>query len=401
RLVDALAVAGLLVEEHRAAGVVTYRLAESAHATSGDGQASDVPTVGAQAASTQARSMVFDESRDRPMFVRAAQALQFEVLDAQIVEVTPALASEWLTHNTRNRPLRRSTMRRYARLMQRGRWLVGTDGVGFCVHDGQPQLVNGQHRLTAVAESETAQLMVVVTGLTPEVFQVLDAGQARSAADALAVEGFSNASTLAAACRLALFLSLDAERIPGTTQPEVDGRAAVWDWRGAASGRVESDTVVRVARETSPLLPACAAWADNRTHHTKRLFHKSQLAFVRWAIHHKHPAPTNGDAGVSDEGGEAVDHAHFAAVRDACDRALDRAVTGIGFADLTDPMYQLRQAMDEDAHATGDRLDPQQKLAMLITATNAAIRLALDRRDVPPRSIKVGRDKPFPKPLGW
>ncbi|MEL6614045.1 MAG: hypothetical protein AAFQ53_18265, partial [Bacteroidota bacterium] len=108
RLVDALATAGLPVEEHRAAGVVTYRLAEPAHAASGDGQASGVPMVGApqavatQAPSTQARTMVFDESRDRPMFVRAAQALDFAVLDAQIVEVTPALAAEWLAYNTRN-----------------------------------------------------------------------------------------------------------------------------------------------------------------------------------------------------------------------------------------------------------------------------------------------------------
>jgi hypothetical protein len=83
--------------------------------------------------------------------------------------------------------------------MRDGRWMVSCDAVGF---DTDGRLVNGQHRLSAVIASETPAALLVVRGLSPDVFEVLDTGKKRSASDALAILGYENYTVLASAGRL-------------------------------------------------------------------------------------------------------------------------------------------------------------------------------------------------------
>jgi hypothetical protein len=103
-----------------------------------------------------------------------------------LMTVTPDLAREWLGANSKNRPVKKSTVAGYARDMAAGRWLVGTDAIGFN-QDGT--LLNGQHRLLACVKSETPFQTYVVRGLEHESMRVLDHGVRRKVGDQISIEG--------------------------------------------------------------------------------------------------------------------------------------------------------------------------------------------------------------------
>lgn len=92
-------------------------------------------------------------------------------VEVQVFDVTPDLATQWLERNTRNRGLRQSVVNRYASDMKAGKWMVTGDAIGFDVNGS---IVNGQHRLWAVLESDVTVRMTVAFGLQPDVVSVLD-----------------------------------------------------------------------------------------------------------------------------------------------------------------------------------------------------------------------------------
>jgi len=100
-----------------------------------------------------------------------------------IEKVTPAKAREWLErNNTRNRNLRPHKVALYADQMTRGQWLMAGDPIRF---DSDGTLLDGQHRLAAVVESGKAQYFIIVMGLDPRTFGVMDIGMARTPGDSL------------------------------------------------------------------------------------------------------------------------------------------------------------------------------------------------------------------------
>lgn len=120
-------------------------------------------------------------------------------VSVQIEKVTPEEASEYLEQNERNRPLSEGNVKRFAELMGEGRWFLTQDAIAF---DYDGYLINGQNRLHAVIECGSPQYFLVMRGLHPESFQVMDYGKKRSASDALAVRGYTNFKSLAAVGRL-------------------------------------------------------------------------------------------------------------------------------------------------------------------------------------------------------
>lgn len=89
----------------------------------------------------------------------------------QLFDVTPALATQWLERNTRNRSLRESVVQRYASDMKSGRWMVTGDAIAFDINGA---IVNGQHRLWAVIFADMTVSMLVTFNLQPDVVRVLD-----------------------------------------------------------------------------------------------------------------------------------------------------------------------------------------------------------------------------------
>lgn len=105
----------------------------------------------------------------------------------QIEEITPELARKWLAKNHANRRLMNSNVERLKAIIARGEWMPdSTDGIGLDTDDG---VVNGQHRLTAIAEGEMMVRALVVRNVRPEVIKVIDQGLPRNLAQILQMDG--------------------------------------------------------------------------------------------------------------------------------------------------------------------------------------------------------------------
>jgi hypothetical protein len=137
----------------------------------------------------------------------------FEVFDRQTrtarsddptvewVDVQPADAERWLERNDANRNPRPRIVNSYARDMEHGKWLLTGESIKF---DRHGNLLDGQHRLQAIAQSGTTQRLLIVSGIDPAVRGVIDTGAVRTGGDALRMAGMGggNPYALAAAARL-------------------------------------------------------------------------------------------------------------------------------------------------------------------------------------------------------
>jgi hypothetical protein len=116
-------------------------------------------------------------------------------MNVRLIKITPLLAKEILQRNTGNRKIDWPWVRQLAREMTLGRW--ETNGVTVSWND--EKLIDGQHRLLAVVESGVTVEMLVVEGLPSDVFDTIDIGKRRTAADTLSVRGETQCKNLAAA----------------------------------------------------------------------------------------------------------------------------------------------------------------------------------------------------------
>jgi len=124
----------------------------------------------------------------------------------EIVKLTPEMAKTLLAHNTGNRPESKATVQRYVNEMAAGRWSETGETISFDVNG---KLINGQHRLRAVAETGvTIEEQILAWDVPEAAFAVLDCGKARSAADALKMEGLKNANEVGQAIRLVIGYSM-------------------------------------------------------------------------------------------------------------------------------------------------------------------------------------------------
>ncbi|MET7766309.1 hypothetical protein [Streptomyces sp. NPDC005336] len=124
----------------------------------------------------------------------------------EVLDVSPQLAAEWLTRNTNNRPLSKSTVQQLVGQIQRGEWQLTHQGIAF---DEDDVLIDGQHRLAAIAKAGITVPLTVTHGVPRTAFTVMDTGRKRTGRDALALAGETNATHLAAALRgLHLYLSV-------------------------------------------------------------------------------------------------------------------------------------------------------------------------------------------------
>jgi hypothetical protein len=138
-------------------------------------------------------------------------------MKAEIVSVTPQMASDWLKLNTDNRPLRRSVVEGFKNTLLRGEYVSTHQGIAFSTTG---VLLDGQHRLTAIAElRDGAFEMLVVRGVSPAGFKVMDIGVRRTAADAL-----KESPRLVEVARLAAVLSSSTRSTPSPTMllPYID-----------------------------------------------------------------------------------------------------------------------------------------------------------------------------------
>lgn len=103
----------------------------------------------------------------------------------EYVLVTPDMANEWLGNQSRNRAVSQKRVSLYAAMMKRGAWYLTNAGLAF---DEYGQLIDGQHRLLAVVNSQTPTKMLVVRELPHKAQIVLDQPLIRRGHDQIAIK---------------------------------------------------------------------------------------------------------------------------------------------------------------------------------------------------------------------
>lgn len=116
-----------------------------------------------------------------------------------VVVVDPDMARRFLSLNDRNRNVRETRVVKYREDMESGRWTFAGDPIRF---DATGKLVDGQHRLMALADSNVSGIpFLIIRGLPVEAQTVMDQGAKRTAADQLSMRGIKNSAPLAAAVK--------------------------------------------------------------------------------------------------------------------------------------------------------------------------------------------------------
>lgn len=105
------------------------------------------------------------------------------VLDIKIVNVTPSIAAELLKKNTANRSIRRKDVDDFKAVFARGEFRTTHQGVAF---SKSGVMLDGQHRLTAIAELRAGVFPMQVTlGMEEDSYGYIDKGRKRTSADQL------------------------------------------------------------------------------------------------------------------------------------------------------------------------------------------------------------------------
>lgn len=94
--------------------------------------------------------------------------------------MTPQMARKLLQANRENRPQKGKFIDYLVKEIKEGRWLTTSDGIGVATTG---RVLNGQHRLEAIARAGVPVTVIVTTGLDEQAFMVTDNGNKRSVAD--------------------------------------------------------------------------------------------------------------------------------------------------------------------------------------------------------------------------
>jgi hypothetical protein len=117
-------------------------------------------------------------------------------IEVYLLEVGPDVAAELLALNTKGqRTISRDAVERYATDMATLDWVF--NGAAILISNTN-ELLDGQHRLSAIIESGENQVVLIVRGIDPVAMATIDAGRKRSYADSLKIRGFSNHTAVAA-----------------------------------------------------------------------------------------------------------------------------------------------------------------------------------------------------------
>ena len=113
--------------------------------------------------------------------------------------ITPALASEWLKHNVKNRPLRQGHVDLLTKVILGDQWVVDGNPIRF---NDRGDVIDGQHRLSAIVRSKRSVESLVCRGLKEEAQNAIDVGRSRSHADVLTLKGVESARKKLAPARI-------------------------------------------------------------------------------------------------------------------------------------------------------------------------------------------------------
>lgn len=108
-------------------------------------------------------------------------------MDITIEKITPDMAKKYLETNIKNnRSINISRVNEFIKIIKNGDFKTTNQGIAF---DADGRLLDGQHRLLAIAESETPVDMVVARGVEKEALWAIDSGMRRSTSQYIGMMG--------------------------------------------------------------------------------------------------------------------------------------------------------------------------------------------------------------------
>jgi hypothetical protein len=135
---------------------------------------------------------------------------------AEVVDVTPEMATEILKGNYNNRGLSKTRVKSFAKQISQGKWRKTGQGISIATTG---RLLDGQTRLHAVVQSGKSATMVISWNCDEDSFAVFDTGRARNATDVLKIAGCEqHQGIISAGLRLAIPLIENPEAYFVTSQ---------------------------------------------------------------------------------------------------------------------------------------------------------------------------------------
>ncbi len=118
----------------------------------------------------------------------------------QVEQITPDFAERILeTKNTNNRGMKPANLKRLITAIDNGEWTITNQGLAF---DKDGNLLDGQHRLKAIVKTGKTLPIMVARNMDPKIFNCVDTGTARTAADGLFIKGCASSKHLAAGIKV-------------------------------------------------------------------------------------------------------------------------------------------------------------------------------------------------------
>ena len=159
-------------------------------------------------------------------------------------KVDAAYASELLQKNTFNRSVSRETVIKYKASMLAGEWMMNGEPI---IVSESGKLLDGQHRLIALSQTDMTIEMLVVFGVSDDAFKTIDQGKMRRAGDILSIAGYKNCTRLASAVRTYILASegIQSRTITSTeiletvkNHPQINRFTQYYANRTGAGGRI-------------------------------------------------------------------------------------------------------------------------------------------------------------------
>lgn len=119
--------------------------------------------------------------------------------------ITPERARHYLKRNRTNRAVKEDNLIKITNDLINGNFKLSHQALAF---DWNGNLIDGQHRLMAVVESNISANMYVAYNCDPENFKIIDCGTSRTTSDVLKRAGANSYAAVGAAIRLILWASV-------------------------------------------------------------------------------------------------------------------------------------------------------------------------------------------------
>jgi hypothetical protein len=129
---------------------------------------------------------------------RQLNEIESDILIRKVL-IDPALATELLKGNVANRTLTKSKVNKYATDMRSGNWVADTAECIKISHN--MRLLDGQHRLQAIVESNTRVQMFIAYNVPEIAMNNIDTGFSRTTKNIFELNGISNAQHISAAIK--------------------------------------------------------------------------------------------------------------------------------------------------------------------------------------------------------